>query len=300
MGRFNESLKFGWNFYCSKKCQSEYFSEKRELKCENCGKLFQRSPHAVSSHNYCSQSCAAIVNNKKYPKIRKTVSKICIKCGEKFKKSTGNLKYCSMKCRRSAGKRTSEQLLRIIEETAQKLKRIPVRRELERIIKPCIKKFGSWNNAISAAGFTPNRSYDNRMYKRIKATALDGHLCDSISELLIDNWLYKNGILHERNVQYPKTHHKADWKISAKDKEIFVEYFGLVNDSPRYDRSTKEKGMLCRKSNISLIGIYPKDIYPQHHLETNLRNKFSGYILAVRAERLALSISGTRNRRHSC
>jgi len=137
--------------------------------------------------------------------------------------------------------------MNIIKGIVQKLGRVPARREAEKINKPCVKIFGSWNNAISAAGFIPNRSHDDRMYKRINAKAIDGHLCDSVSELLIDNWFYQNGILHERDVQYPRTFHKADWKILRNDKEVFVEYFGLVNDSPRYDRSIKQKKALCKK-----------------------------------------------------
>lgn len=151
---------------------------------------------------------------------------------------------------------------------------------MERITKSCIKIFGSWNNTIQAAGFIPNRSHDNRMYRRINATAIDGHLCDSVSELLIDNWLYKNNILHERDACYPKTHHKTDWKVFAKNKETFVEYFGLANDSPRYDRAIKEKKKLCYKNKIALIAIYSKDIYPKEFSEKNLKNKFKKFLTA--------------------
>jgi len=279
IGRFNENIKFGWNFYCSRKCEYKYKTKRKELKCENCGKIFERERGQISAHNYCSQSCGAIMNNKKYPKKHpKPKFKICIKCGQKYRKSTNNKKYCSVRCRRKAEQRTPEEVIKIIREAAQKLKRTPSKRELRNINDSCRKNFGSWNNAVLAAGFIPNRSHDNRMYKRANAKALDGHLCDSISELLIDNWLYKNGIPHERDVQYPKTYHKADWKIFVGDKEIFVEYFGLANDSPRYDRSIKEKEMLCKKHNISLIGIYPKDIYPQNYLENNLKNKFREFL----------------------
>ncbi|MFH1129419.1 MAG: hypothetical protein V1686_01645 [Patescibacteria group bacterium] len=183
-----------------------------------------------------------------------------------------------MKCRTEAESHTPEQLISIITQLAQKLKRTPARREIERIIKPCIRIFGSWNKAVQSAGLIPNRSHNNRMYKRVNAKAIDGHLCDSVSELLIDNWFYRNNILHERDAHYPDTHHKADWKIFTKNKYVFVEYFGLANDGPRYDRSIKEKKVLCKKHKISLIGIYPKDIYPKIHLENNLKNKFKRFL----------------------
>ena len=278
-GRFNENLKFGWNFYCSKKCKYQYKTKKQKLICKNCSKVFKRTPSEISPHNYCSRSCAVIVNNKKSPK-RKAQLKTCIKCGRHFKKGNGNLKYCSIKCRREARSYTSEQLIDIIKQFTQKFERVPARREMEGIVKSCIKIFGSWNNAIQAAGFIPNRSHDNRMYKRVSTKAIDGHLCDSVSELLIDNWLYKNNILHERDVYYPKTHHKADWAVSIKNKnkKIFVEYFGSANDSPRYDRAIKEKKKLCHKNKISLVPIYRQNLYPKEFLEDNLKEKFKNII----------------------
>ena len=278
IGRFNENLKFRWNFYCSRKCEYQYKTKKQKLTCENCDKVFKRTPNEISSHNYCSRSCAAIVNNKKSPK-RKIQLKTCIKCGGYFKKGNGNLKYCSMKCRGEARGYTSEKIIEIIKQFKQKFERIPARREVEGIIKSCIKIFGSWNNAIRAAGFIPNRSHDNRMYKRVNAKAIDGHLCDSISEVIIDNWLNKNNISHERNISYPNTHHKADWTAAIENKKIFIEYFGLVNDSPRYDRAIKEKKKLCYENKIFLIAIYPQDLYPKKFLEKNLKNKFKKFLI---------------------
>jgi len=116
------------------------------------------------------------------------------------------------------------------------------------------------------------------MYKRIIAKSKDGHLCDSISEVLIDNWLYKNNILHEKDIQYPNTNHKTDWRINRNNQVTFVEYFGLANDSPRYDRSIREKENLCKEQSIRLIKIYPKDLYPKIYLENNLKNKFEYFL----------------------
>jgi hypothetical protein len=280
-GQFNEAKKFNWRQYCSPECLSKSRIKRQVLFCENCGKRFSRAPNAISPHNYCSKSCSAVVNNKKYPKRRSKIKFIiCEKCGKPFRKSTGNKKYCSLKCRRVAESYTSQQLVDIIKRTAKKLKRVPAKRELKQITDSCIRVFGSWNNAIITAGFQPNRSHSQRMYKRINTKALDGHLCDSVSEAIIDNWLSKNHISHKRGVSYPNTHHKADWVVLIGNKKIFVEYFGLANDSPRYDRAIKEKKKLCRKNKISLIAIYPQDIYPEEFLEKNLKNKFKK-ILAV-------------------
>ncbi|MDP3093867.1 MAG: hypothetical protein Q8N16_03835 [bacterium] len=278
-GRMNENQKLGWKVYCSRKCEYQHKNRRQLLSCENCGKHLQRSPHAISPHNYCSQSCGAIVNNKKRPE--RNAKKIkCKNCGKEFKRwIVGNKKYCSMDCFAKAKLYNKEKLLEIIKNTAKKLRRVPTKREfLGGIDKACVRFFGSWNKAVSAAGFIPNRSHDNRMYKRSNAKSLDGHLCDSISELLIDNWFHKNNILHERDACYPETNHKADWVISTGDKKVFVEYFGLANDSPRYDRTIKEKRKLCQKNKIFLIAIYPRDLYPKNLLEDNLKRKFKNFI----------------------
>ena len=280
VGRVNENFKLGNNFYCSRKCESEYKTKRKKLICENCGKPFKRELSQISAHNFCSQSCAAIANNKKFPK-RKAKMRACIKYGRQFLRRKGYFKYCSTECKNKAQPRPSLQgLIKIIRTKTQELGRVPTRRELKNINDSCRKLFGSWNNAVLAAGFTPNRSHDNRMYKRANAKAIDGHLCDSVSELIIDNWLTKNKIPHERNMPYPKTNHKADWGINLKGQVIFVEYFGLANDSSRYDRSIKKKKDICRKYKIKLIGIYPKDLYPKEFLEDNLKNKFKKILIA--------------------
>lgn len=275
-GHYKENLKFGHNFYCSRKCEYKYKTKRETLKCENCGKPFRRTPHEISPHNYCSQSCAAIVNNKKclkgHAKIKPKL-KTCVKCGKQFRKSTGNKKYCSIKCRREAGGHTPKEILGIIRDTAQKLGRIPARRELREIDGACRRFFGSWNNAVITAGFQPNRSHNQRMYKQSKTYALDGHLCDSVSEALVDNWLAENNIPHKRNLPYPRTNHKADWGININGQNVLVEYFGLANDSPRYDRAVRKKKGLCRRYKIRLIEVYPQDIYPKKSRDSRLREK---------------------------
>lgn len=279
VGRVNEAKKFGWKQYCSKECQRNAKTTKIKKICgnPNCNNLVSRTlnqfKRSKSGLIFCSQSCAATVNNKKFPK-REAKMRICIKCGKDFRKR-GRVKYCSLKCRIEAKQHIPKEfVLDIIKNIAQELGRVPTKRELKGVNSACRKLFGSWNNAVLAAGLIPNRSHDNRMYKRSNAKALDGHRCDSISELLIDNWLYQNNIPHERNVPYPGTHHKADWQIISKNQKIFVEYFGLANDSPRYDHTIKEKRGICRKYKIKLIKIYPWDLYPKRQFEKKLKNEF--------------------------
>lgn len=270
IGRINENTKLAHKFYCSKFCEYKHKSKKCTVVCENviCGSIFARSPKDVSMHNYCSRSCAAHVNNRKFPK-RGPVLKVCRHC-EKLIDT--QLEYCSQKCLSEERQKCGiDDLIEILKKNAKELGRTPAKREVtESISHACVKLFGSWNNAVVAAGLTANRSHSERMYKRSSARASDGHLCDSISEMVIDNWLTKNRVFHEKNVIYPSTKHRADW--SVYNGAIFIEYFGLAEDSPRYDRNIKQKRGLCRKYKIKLIAIYPKDLYPEQHLDGILKD----------------------------
>ena len=160
---------------------------------------------------------------------------------------------------------TKKELVDLLKSHFNKNGRVPARREVPEISHKATHLFNSWNKALIAAGLEPHRSHDHRMYKRLKAKAQDGHLCDSTSEAIIDNWLYKNKVRHSRNVPYPNTGHLSDW--ATKNDKIFIEYFGLAKDSPRYDRSIREKITMCRKNKIKLIGVYPKDLYPTNKLD---------------------------------
>lgn len=258
----------GYHSFCSRKCQYKSKLQGRILTCGNsaCNKKFYRAPNDISTFNYCSKSCAAVVNNQKFPKWPK---RYCAKCGKEFKNRES--KYCSSKCGWSVfkvhhlPKYTREQIIQKVQKATQELGRVPAKRELKDISDKCAGMFGSWNNAILAAGLEPHRSHDHRMYKRTRTKAVDGHLCDSISEAIIDNWLTENKVPHIRDARYPTTNHKADWAI--KDGCIFIEYFGLATDSPRYDREIKLKKKLCKKGGINLIEIYPKDLYPKSLLD---------------------------------
>ena len=209
--------------------------------------------------------------------------------------------YCSLRCRRKTEadrSYTPSQLIELLKQAALETQRTPAKREIRTLAGQCTRAFGTWNNAIIAAGLEPNRSHDHRMYKRVLAKALDGHICDSISEATIDNWLYKNGISHERYYRYPEGNYEADWTVTTAGKIVFIEYFGLANDSPRYDRSTKKKQALCRKHGIQLIEIYPRDLYPKVKLGGNWRSccLFPETILRVGARGFAPPISGSRSR----
>ncbi len=238
------------------------------LWCDNpdCRREFVKISSDVSACNYCSRSCAVSVNNKKFPK-RGTGPRMCARAG--CKNIVGSwLKYCSSACRRGVRQKfTKEKLVGLICAMAYRLGRTPARREASDIAFACVYYFGSWNAAITAAGLIPNRSHSQRMYHRTMTKAKDGHRCDSISEAIVDNWLTDPAIAHEKDARYPTTHHRADWRVGG----LFIEYFGLVNDSPRYMKALEEKREMCKEFGIPLIELYPDDLYPTSLLAERLR-----------------------------
>lgn len=268
--RIKENKKMGWKTYCSQKCLIMDRTKSQEIICEKCGIKIKRISSALSSHNYCSRSCAITVNNSKCPKRKREIQQCTNpKCTNEL--NLYNKKYCSRKCRWDHQRNyTKKDIIRLIQKKTKQLGRTPAKREMRLISDYCTRIFGTWNTAVIAAGLKPHRSHDNRMYKRSPSKAKDGHICDSISEVIIDNWLHAHHISHEINYKYPEGNYKSDWAIIKSNKIILIEYFGLANDSPRYDRTIKVKKSLCKKHKIHLIEIYPQDLYPK----IKINNKF--------------------------
>ena len=118
--------------------------------------------------------------------------------------------------------------------------------------------FSSWGEALTAAGLNTT-SYH--------IVSLDGHLCLSNAEAIIDDFLFSRGVPHTREPYYPNSSMRADWLI---ENEIYVEFFGLINLS-WYREKIKLKCKIAKKENIKLITIFPEDL-------SNLEEKFKGVL----------------------
>lgn len=118
--------------------------------------------------------------------------------------------------------------------------------------------FGSWFQAL----------YDAKLIESIvtprgvKCLSKDGHVCNSLAEKQIDDWLFDNNIEHKKEPMYPKHlklnpkgRKRADWLVN----DIYVEYFGLIG-SQQYDLNLLEKLQLVDELNLKLVEIYPKDL----------------------------------------
>ena len=160
-------------------------------------------------------------------------------------------------------KYSDEDLLDKIRDFYTQNGRIPLKREFNALRIYTIR-FGSWNKAVKKAGFETNPVLFSKRF-----VANDGHVCDSFTERIIDNWLSANNITHERNTRYGKTKFTADFKIGS---DIFIEFFGLAGVQKTYDKNIEKKRLLAKEMNCRLIEIYPNDIYPENKLSVLLRD----------------------------
>ncbi len=161
---------------------------------------------------------------------------ICSFCGKRI----FNYRiYCSVKCRSEHQSINEKEILDQIKKFYAEHGRIPLKREFNHY-HAARNRFGNWNNAVRAAGYKPNP-----IMFADKCLATDGHICDSIAEKIIDDYLFEKEIEHERAVLYPEGIYTADFKIGNK----FIEYFGLAGEHQRYDE--------LRKIKLRIPPLYP-------------------------------------------
>ena len=258
----NENIKLGHNFYCSKECFSRYKNKQIELACKNagCKKAFRRIPAEISENNFCSHSCSAIFNNSIRYRVKKQKNKLTVhkRIALRSKGSSlgGRNRWLNYK-----SVYTREYIIDAIRRFAHDYNRIPLKRELNKFYRPARLLFGTWNNAIIAAGFKPNP-----VLFAEHQLAQDGHSCDSIAEKLIDDWLYQRNIPHKIHIPYLDTKFTSDFLIN----DIYIEFFGLAGELKRYDNHMKEKLNIIKRNKLKLIAIYPKDLLPKARLDNIL------------------------------
>jgi|WetSurMetagenome_2_1015567.scaffolds.fasta_scaffold126392_2 hypothetical protein len=87
--------------------------------------------------------------------------------------------------------------------------------------------------------------------------AEDGHIVRSLSEALIDNWLFNNNYLHCYEKKLPvKENVICDFYL--KDKDIYIEFWGMKNDE--YIQKKEQKLEIYKKNNLKLISLEINDI----------------------------------------
>jgi hypothetical protein len=124
--------------------------------------------------------------------------------------------------------------------------------------------FGSWLNALIQSSVLENGT--RKTARGIQTIAIDGHVCLSLGEKTIDDYLYSKGVIHSKEPRYPEGNYRADFLVG----NTFVEYFGLAGNE-EYDNKTTLKKKICQKHNLKLISIYPADLVSLKKLENKLK-----------------------------
>lgn len=235
---------------------------KRTFYCINlsCKKPVIRNAWEIESSGriFCSNSCAAKINNK--TRNLNKPKKYCanINCGKEISR---NNKYCSSKCQWIVNSVSNEEykviIIDKIKEFYKNNGRIPFKQEMWGIYNAVRKIFKTWNNAIIASDFKPNPVLFANKY-----IANDGHKCDSMAEKVIDDWLFERRIKHKTKVPYDYHKMTADFKIN----NTYVEFFGLQGQLKKYDKLVMEKEKLWKEKNLNVIKIYPNDLFPKNKL----------------------------------
>lgn len=123
----------------------------------------------------------------------------------------------------------------------------------------------NWLKVLDKAGILDNGVF--RTSRGVRCIAKDGHECNSLAELEIDNWLFSNQIVHDKEPHYPyhsvynpNERLRADFKIG----NVYVEYAGLL-DQPEYCAKMQNKKELAKALKIDLVIVKPNDINKLTH-----------------------------------
>lgn len=121
------------------------------------------------------------------------------------------------------------------------------------------ERFGSWNNAIKAAGFEPNLQNGFG----VNTFGLDGHLYRSQAEAyFVDNYLFEKHI-YEIEPKYPESNWRYDWYLP--DLDLYIELAGGL-----HPQRIEEKIQINRSLNRKCLVIPTQKIYNKSYIESVL------------------------------
>lgn len=269
---------------------------KKPNKCLCCGGPILAKEHEkicdVKEKKFCSSSCSAKYSNAHrgkdvYLKIKETwniklkngeVDKIvenrgqsrrrleekeCVFCGKIFTTKQYNQVFCSKECKKKSHG-TKEDLMKWANDFIANNGFVPTSKMNFRMTRLAKENFSSWNNFIKELGQKPRKQTYGKGYYLCK----DGHVSDSISEVVVDNWLFENNIKHERRKKYPNS--KKDCDFYLTDYNIWIEFFGLLGEDDKYDETANEKRIIERENGINMLEITAKDLFPKNKLKEKI------------------------------
>ena len=111
----------------------------------------------------------------------------------------------------------------------------------------------TWLAVLQAAGLVGDAWRPGR---GTYCLAADGHLCRSLAERTIDDFLTARAIPHACEPTYPGSNSRADWSLPDG---TFVEYAGLLSDAD-YRAKIEAKRTQAAQHGIPLIVLVPEDL----------------------------------------
>jgi hypothetical protein len=236
------------NFFCGHSCSAKYSNRNRQ--------------HTEITKAKITESLKKNAENKLgfQPKEQK----FCSWCKSAIPEKSLAFLFCSKNCKVlyfDSISYNKEQVLEEIKKFFNEHSVTPSSKTNIILGNAAKRHYGSWNNAIEASGLPKNTQWMNRKNLKCK----DGHKADSISEMLIDNWLFENEIPHERAKSYPSAKCNSDFYLTTRD--VYVEYFGLYGAHKNYDAKVELKRQICKEQNLKLIELFPSDLYPKNKLK---------------------------------
>jgi len=122
------------------------------------------------------------------------------------------------------------------------------------------KVYGNHVSALFATGCL-GREQVVRARMGYRVVADDVHICYSLAEKMIDDWMHRSGIRHEKEPPYPEAVQsffggrvRADWRVG----DVYVEFFGLQSKTD-YARKTDAKITACLATGVPVVALYPGD-----------------------------------------
>lgn len=87
----------------------------------------------------------------------------------------------------------------------------------------------------------------------------DWHFVRSLGELIIDDYLFDNNIIHiyEEKIKWIEDELYSDFYIPSWD--VYIEYWGMEGNS-KYDDRKEKKKITYSENNFNLIELFPEDI----------------------------------------
>jgi hypothetical protein len=117
--------------------------------------------------------------------------------------------------------------------------------------------FGNWYQLLADAGLIELEKIGKY---GVVCVAKDGHVCRSLQEKFIDDWLFEHNIQHEPEPIYPYHHElnknkmRADFKVG----DVWIEYFGL--NTNLYNKKIQIKRNLSKLESLHLVELFPDDM----------------------------------------